>query len=397
MSPDAEAALEKLRKSPMLRMSLGSRELFHSDFLAWLFEMHPSALSVFGRNERAYKVEREKKNVDLAFRNNDDKSHFLIVENKVKSFPDKEQLELYSKKFPGVEKRLLLTLLEPSFDPENLKYPWEILTYSKLAERLSKWVSENANELDHALYVRDYVEMIKNLGIVAAKYFGPSNEYWFGDQDEFKSLDAIGFGNSFLKFQAEQFAKDCGKELGKEPGSEFKVVYGKDKRCDGRHVSVFWEMNNASPCVTFTASVGPERPETKIEVQIQGKQYRRILTSQSLIDAISKNQSNETYLWDEIQKSQMSDWLFGSKVYKDGKRKLVDIHNGSAVGKKLRTSMTKRLCSYKNGAVYQYVNISTEQGDQSLNFSKLGEWIKGDLKYAFELLDRPDRLKSGSN
>ena len=38
---------ENLKKNPILHMSLGSKELFHSNFWAWLFEIDKEFVKVF--------------------------------------------------------------------------------------------------------------------------------------------------------------------------------------------------------------------------------------------------------------------------------------------------------------------------------------------------------------
>jgi len=78
-----------LRSSPLFNLSLGSKELFHSNFLAWLFELYPrelgGALSRFLKDRSGdvaiTNVLRELKNRDLTI-------HFgngqeLVIENKV--------------------------------------------------------------------------------------------------------------------------------------------------------------------------------------------------------------------------------------------------------------------------------------------------------------------------
>ena len=118
---DVNSAYEYLATSPMFKLSLSSKELFHSNFLEWLSNVDQDdfkglILNMAGINEynwpAVWRVKREYNNFDLCivaydqFDNNDneeidDNEDFrilFVIENKVKSIPYKEQLERYAKK-----------------------------------------------------------------------------------------------------------------------------------------------------------------------------------------------------------------------------------------------------------------------------------------------------------
>ena len=104
-----EKILEELNKNPMFRLSLGSKELFHSNFLAFLWEQNHEAFlellndlcsSLINVNDLLSKKEltldREKENFDICIHHKEGKGkkeiYDIIIENKVKSIPYKEQL-----------------------------------------------------------------------------------------------------------------------------------------------------------------------------------------------------------------------------------------------------------------------------------------------------------------
>ena len=117
---DVSSAYKYLATSPMFKLSLSSKELFHSNFLEWLSNVDQEAfkrliLGMAGINKynwpEVWRVKREYNNFDLCivaydqFYNNDieeidDNEDFrilFVIENKVKSIPYKEQLERYAK------------------------------------------------------------------------------------------------------------------------------------------------------------------------------------------------------------------------------------------------------------------------------------------------------------
>ena len=119
---DKDSAYAYLKTSPMFKLSLSSKELFHSNFLEWLSNVNENAfkdliLKMAGIEKDKYKwpevwrVKREYNNFDLCVvaydqysedtenEKVDDDEDFrilFVIENKVKSIPYKEQLERYT-------------------------------------------------------------------------------------------------------------------------------------------------------------------------------------------------------------------------------------------------------------------------------------------------------------
>ncbi|MGH8998873.1 MAG: PD-(D/E)XK nuclease family protein [Acidimicrobiia bacterium] len=98
---DLASICEDLRAQPLFHLSLHSKELFHSNFLAWLCEAHPdAAVQVFSRwvparpQAKRLRVQRERSNLDLAIELPGLTP--LVVENKVFSPPDDQQLDDYA-------------------------------------------------------------------------------------------------------------------------------------------------------------------------------------------------------------------------------------------------------------------------------------------------------------
>lgn len=87
--------IDYLKESPLYAMSLGGRELYHSNFWAWLMRKYPGFINVFFENIETdgVKITREEKNHDLTIHTKNNKIY--IIENKIKSLPSKEQLDRY--------------------------------------------------------------------------------------------------------------------------------------------------------------------------------------------------------------------------------------------------------------------------------------------------------------
>ncbi len=123
MCKETKRIYSDLNKSPMFKLSLSSKELFHSNFLEWLSNVDRDAfvklINIMAGSDHPiewpdnWRVKREFHNFDLCvvaydesdYRSYDEKGIedednlriLFVVENKVKSIPYKEQLKRYEK------------------------------------------------------------------------------------------------------------------------------------------------------------------------------------------------------------------------------------------------------------------------------------------------------------
>lgn len=136
-------SVEKLKSSLIYQMSLASKELFHSNVWAWIIEKdHSIAKSVFfdlieGEN---IKVTREENHRDLTIY---DSTGLFIVENKIKSLADLDQLVKYQENVKSHFKGGILTgITEPTF---KLPMKWIFISYEEISNRLRVSVNNSSN------------------------------------------------------------------------------------------------------------------------------------------------------------------------------------------------------------------------------------------------------------
>jgi len=178
-----QTAIEVLLKSPLFNFSLASKELFHSNFLAWIFEQRDNSARNLLKKiapeigepqfDDSFKIEREKNNFDIRVlvSNQKSQSFQIIIENKVKSIPHQKQLKNYSKKLskdsiPTIA--ILLSLSKPVFFENkttyvvaNTKTEWKFIGYAELLDTLR--TSRDENNFYHTALLKDYHDFIKNL------------------------------------------------------------------------------------------------------------------------------------------------------------------------------------------------------------------------------------------
>lgn len=162
-----------LEKEPLFHMSLGSKELFHSNFLAWFADCFSEyAAAVFRPwtvpmpEAQAGRSERESAHLDLILHLPDLAP--IAVENKVFSVPSEGQLDhlaegpLAQREAKGTSyARVLLSLMSPGW---TMYKGWRLLSYRELAEALHLQVAHiQTVDAFAADLVEHYVALISQL------------------------------------------------------------------------------------------------------------------------------------------------------------------------------------------------------------------------------------------
>lgn len=151
-------------------MSLGSMELFHSNFWRWLMENNKKYIKVFfkdfpeiSKNDKI-EIKREYKHTDICIEYN--KKNY-IIENKIKSILSKEQLENYSDTFKkSFENGKYIFPFEIESNKINLEN-WEPLYYDKILSNIYK-ITEEIEKMDEMgsltiSIIKEYVKMTQYL------------------------------------------------------------------------------------------------------------------------------------------------------------------------------------------------------------------------------------------
>ncbi len=179
--------INDLSKNVMFRLSLGSKELFHSNFWAWLLnEYGNKATKIFQENcdNDICDVCREMSHTDLSFESN---GNLIIIENKFKSYPNLEQLQRYAYENcdNGLDHIILVSYFEPTFLSANgvsklsdnlyeykgnyeyknkiveLSFKFKYLSYTDILLNLRNFCQNVLPE--HKKYVEDYIWMLQSL------------------------------------------------------------------------------------------------------------------------------------------------------------------------------------------------------------------------------------------
>lgn len=268
-------AICNLKASPLFALTLGAKELSHSNFWGWLIEWenekheHPF-IKVFYKDYdesrlKFKKVIREENHRDLTIHFKDKTNRCqetcFVIENKLKSMPRKEQLVKYEKELIDSNKSFLggtVTGIGPSTVANGL-CNWKFISYEDIADEME--IINEQEEHPSKEIIKNYVDDLKNITAALDCARKKTDKYiWEAPCD----LEAIRLGDVYLKLRAD-FLKDKIEEALK--GDEFKSHWGRPIVEAG--------FNNKKPTITVVYIQKNENKEIgRIGVQIEGNQFR---------------------------------------------------------------------------------------------------------------------------
>jgi hypothetical protein len=322
-----DVLLIELNKNPMFHLSLGSKELFHSNFLAFLWDQNPKAfLELLNDlclnsinvadllNEKELTLDREKENFDICIHHKEGKKEIydIIIENKVKSIPYKEQLEDYEDKVRKHQKgrtikNILLTLADNFPNANNIK-GWIIVSYKALAQKLKSSKSDFSSSNRQILqYIEDYIDFIKQLTPLKDKILEDlKNNGPYHQQEDINTFHKYKLSDLYIKLRGAYFIgliKDKLESTYKKNGVDVEYFtsskFEERRRGGSGEKTMIWlhsGMNRGKS--TVTASINPANSENLYELQIEGDQYRHMFNQNGLVakrGSVSKNLLNIPY------------------------------------------------------------------------------------------------------
>ncbi len=321
-----DVLLIELNKNPMFRLSLGSKELFHSNFLAFLWDQNPKAflellndlchnsIQVEDLFRKEPTLDREKENFDICLHHKEGKGekeiYDIIIENKVKSIPYKEQLEDYENKVKqhhNTTTYILLTLADNFPNANNIK-GWTIVSYETLAEKLElKMNIFSSSNQQIQKYIEDYIYFIKQLTPLKDKILEDlKNNGPYHQQEDINTFHKYKLSDLYIKLRGAYFIgliKDKLESTYKKNGVDVEYFtsskFEERRRGGSGEKTMIWlhsGMNRGKS--TVTASINPANSENLYELQIEGDQYRHMFNQNGLVakrGSVSKNLLNIPY------------------------------------------------------------------------------------------------------
>lgn len=248
----------ELQQNPMYRLSMSSLELFHSNFLEWLFDIdHEAFLKCFDptfNNPAACTIEREyhlgtkeKKQwvTDIAVFEKG--KLILIIENKIKSTPSKGQLKYQSELAKEDCKKVLLSLFEYSVSKDKTD-GFDKVLYKDLCEKIQanyeSYRSSNS-------YINDYCEMLNNLQKVIDE--DPLVKGWedghYTAHKFSKKLEIYDMMDAFRKYQAASLVNKFEESIVEKDTTRLPMTCEHSLNHKRACATIAYELNNGTLCV----------------------------------------------------------------------------------------------------------------------------------------------------
>lgn len=349
-------ALKKLKLSPIFAMSLGSKELFHSNFWAWIFDNYPQFIKTFFPDidtKDINDVKREQEHRDITIWTNGNTKAY-VIENKLKSMPRKEQLNEYENKLGVRFEGGVLTGIEK----QNFELPekWQFVSY----ERIYDGVFEIVESLDDGLHkaiLSEYADVLQSMvKVISAYNRSCANSFpaWgiTGMESELLNLK---LWDVCQKLKVNQFLKYANKIIDDKLSEQIKTIRettnyelkfhtnytNGSALSDWRLVQI--EKNTDSSCVS-------------LGIQIQNGQYRKF-----------------------VQKEGTG--LVQEKLYEDYKGIWFD--DKAKIG---NTKMRHDFCCYKGSQQPPYIFVYQYTMIENYAFDNLCSQIIDDLGKIIELI-----------
>ena len=226
MNQELDDILEELKKNPIFKMSLGSKELFHSNFLEYLWDIDDKkknrfsnviAMLLKGRKldfKPGSVFDREKENFDICIHHTvngeeDGKKFYdLIIENKVKSIPRKDQLEEYEKKAKGKGDPvfLLLSLVTDFPCRKELiddKSPWIVAHYDQLKEAIENHYKDVGER--NLKYISDYCQFIGQMHNLQDYMIQDFDNQVYYDKEVLDEYKKLRIHDLYIKLRGSMF------------------------------------------------------------------------------------------------------------------------------------------------------------------------------------------------
>ena len=376
------AKIKALQKSPIYAMSLGSKELFHSNFWAWLMEQDERFIELFfneDNNKELVGIGREDNHRDITVYRRIDRNNkketpdVYVIENKLKSIPTEEQLNGYRKEVEewGVWKCGVLTGVKaPSFE---LPCGWSFLSHIEIAKRI--WDTAQSSSKDAIMsnieIIKEYCDILNDIcDILEYSLETTDNKFYYAVD----KLDEIRISDIVKKLKAEHFLAYLRKFL-KEKESELPTVYNDFEL----KTEVSFHNGKATIDARYSNWTDKKPHWFRIGVQIEEYQYRRLIEQDTAT-------SNLEGLYDKFKSSDVG-WF--DDTYDKYTHREIFRHPTT-----MKPRGNKKYNKYTGDSynfVYQYYDLFVsinENEKEYFNYEEICQFIYADLKQAYCLIKK---------
>lgn len=348
-----------LKNSLLYQMSLGSKELYHSNIWAWLIEQDSRYIHAFFPDfafseytVRCVSREYHHRDIIVWLQRSccEQENGYLVIENKIKTLPTVEQLRAYTEdlqhsKLLGAAFTGIINPLRAVEPVENgeVSIDWHFVDYLSIAEQLEQiTISSDKHAIqEHSDQILEYCTIIRKIcSILRAALEQKSGrlDCDFAGHD----LDEIRIADIAVKMKAADFMRFVKENIEKTI-----------PECMQKWIWFGQSFHNKKATLDFrlTRKID-QKAWLSLGIQIEGKQYR----------LIAERNASE-YSCEQVYNEFTNDWFNAQEK---------------------SPSMRSAFCKYSGeySFVYQYSDIT----EQNNSYVQLLEKILIDLRRAYEIL-----------
>lgn len=355
-------AIKTLKDSPMFNLSLSSKELFHSNFLYWIWKVDEVTFkriieTLLGESNldwgNDWVVSREYKNFDLCVKDrsnedleNDDSQGlakkpkiYFVLENKVKSIPYKAQLDKYVKKVDEhhgkkmkVDTKYLLLALPSGFPDEKViedDKTWKIASYENYLNAINNLSMPSDYE---SQIVKDYCNFVGSLLTV----YDTWNNHCYQPQSPLLNNPPYIAGAEELRihdlYHKSKYSIICAnlqqKIIDSDISGKVDIVENDDKKIfetfddpnnrNKKLIAFGYGYSNGQPFVEVKVALRDgNNPPIIYIIQAQGDAYRHgVVMNHNKLSGY--NGTKDKRIWDYLGKNHVTPPQGGNIIYVNG-------------------------------------------------------------------------------
>ncbi len=378
----SQTDVEYLKNSLLYSMSLGSRELYHSNVWAWLIKQDPDFVKVFFEDfdGNAYNVlgaDRECRHRDLIIwlqkkgATGEKEKYYYVIENKIKSLHSEEQLKGYSENldknvflkgvFTGIKNTLPSDKLEIE-KGDDKKFEWRFVDYKRIATemlRIAK-LSQSEQIKSRLAQIEEYCKIIESVdNILNSQLDKTANVLDYKCDDD---MNKLSLNDIFVKLKGADFLNYMKKyETHFQALAPSGYKYKAEPSFHNGRATLDFKFDTDKDWKKYAQSLS-------IGIQLEGYQYRRF---------VSRNHHhNKDDIFHDFGDSGL--WLDSTYDSTHNKSAKTIFGHGTSL-KKPYDSYGKESDGYR--FVYQYYKV-----DSKTTYDQLYNAIKDDLTIARKII-----------
>lgn len=341
-------AIEKLKHSLTYQMSLGGRELFHSNVWCWLMKQDSAFIRVFfpafdPEKDKVESIQREWLNMDLVIKLANQKIY--IIENKLKSLPYPEQLQKYTEKAEAEGYRILGKVYTGVCDTltKEERKDWDFISYSDIAKGIEKQLECSPLSNEQKAQIREYCNNIHCMIAIVNHKLESSGDRLTYSYDTNLNDTSVRLQDLCFKLKGADFVDYLRKAFVHD--SSLKITLGFNRK--NSTIDIYYEAEIESSPI--------------LGIQIEGTQYRRFVLQKS-------GDANADFLFEKYAENGWFDSNYNKA-------------QGTVFGHPttMKPRDYKKYDSYKKDGescfVYQYYDIT----DENNSYTDLAKQIRDDL------------------